>query len=632
MSYAIDVLDASKTKVAELTGMVLANLHEKINDISLLTVETIEKSKWEFVTVGTTFLRLRTTEGSAYGTYRVMELKKSRIRERSSLTITARHILADTVDEVFAEAIDCIHYLPSELANLVLGYSGFNVGIVEPAASIPYVRFEYDSVMDCLLKICSLTGGELALDEENNAVDIKNSIGNASGAVLRYGLNLKETIRTINTSRLANRVYGVGGGNPPLTLNSATSSGGYCYTDDTSSIGNYGLREATYHEPTLEDVTNHVATPAFDGIYTNGLCENWVKTGSPTVGKNTDPQNYLYGLSSQHVQTTASGEGIQQDVTVTPGKIYSLLANIFLSAGTVRVEVVDGTSVYKRAEAVTGTGLVSVRIENWKANNAAVTIKIVQEGEGSADFYADSVQIDEGARVKPFTIGKSADTLRDHTVEYLNTYKEPEITYEVSLVDVRGNSSGVSGTGNFGLGDTITVIDSMLDLDVETRVMERTVDILRPQSVKVRLDNPVRSLADILSAIRSAQQEGIKRTRTALAESSTAAETGSVRLGFSNQSLRFYGTITPATWNSVSWTSGTLRVGNGYYAITAGSAASLAESSTYYFYFDRNDPTEFAGTTDMNSAEGDDRILAFAVTTTSSPTLCNIHPLGIIHG
>ena len=30
-------------------------------------------------------------------------------------------------------------------------------------------------------------------------------------------------------------------------------------------------------------------------------------------------------------------------------------------------------------------------------------------------------------------------------------------------------------------------------------------------------------------------------------------------------------------------------------------------------------------------AEGEDRILVFAVTTTTSPTLCKVHPLGIIH-
>lgn len=631
MSYVVDVLDVSKTKVAELTGMVHANLREKVNGISLLTVETVEKSKWEYIKAGISFLRLRTVQGGLHGTYRVMEMKKSRSRERPSMTIITRHILADTADEVFAGAVDCIRYVPTELVNLALSFSGFDTGTVEPSAPIPYVRFEYDSVLDCLLRICSLTGGELALDEEHNRIDIRNSIGSANGAILRYGLNLKEAARTINTSRLANRVYGVGGGNPPLNLSGATSSGGYTYASNVSSINTYGLREATYHDPTLEEVINHIATPAFDGSYANGLCENWTKTGAPAVSKNTDPQYYIYGLASQRVQTSASGDGIQQDVNVNPGKVYSLLANIIVSAGTVRVEVVDGTSVYKRAEAVTGTGFVSIRIENWKPNNSTVTVKIVQEGAGSADFYADSVQIDEGARVKPFTIGKSADTLWDRTVEYLNAHKDPEITYEVELVDIQSDSPGMNASGNFGLGDTITVIDSTLDLNIETRVMERTIDILRPRSIKVRLDNPMRSLVDILDALRSAQKEGIKRTRAAMAESSTAAETGSTRLGFSSQTIRFYGTITADSWNGISWTSGTLRIGNAYYAISAGSATDFTGSSTYYIYFDRTNPTTFGSTTDMDSAEGEDRILVLAVTTTSSPTFCSIHPLGIIH-
>ena len=39
MKYAIDVLDGMKTRVAELTGMVAARLHEKVNAPSLLLAD-----------------------------------------------------------------------------------------------------------------------------------------------------------------------------------------------------------------------------------------------------------------------------------------------------------------------------------------------------------------------------------------------------------------------------------------------------------------------------------------------------------------------------------------------------------------------------------------------------------------
>jgi hypothetical protein len=99
-----------------------------------------------------------------------------------------------------------------------------------------------------------------------------------------------------------------------------------------------------------------------------------------------------------------------------------------------------------------------------------------------------------------------------------------------------------------------------------------------------------------------------------------------------NQAFRFFGTVTASSWNSVSWSAGTLRVGDGYFSITSGSATGLAGSSTFYFYFDRTVSTTFGNTTTIGAAEGADRILVFAVTTTASPQLCVIHPMGIIKG
>ncbi|HDY88473.1 MAG TPA: hypothetical protein ENH82_10250, partial [bacterium] len=466
---------------------------------ALLIAETIEQEEWSHISPGTSFLQLKASDSGSCGTYRVIEVKKSRIKERSSLSITARHIMYDTANEIFADAINCVNYTPAELLGLILNYSSFNAGTIEPTTTVPFVRFEYEPVLNCLLRICALTGGELSLDEANGEVDLMNQIGSSNGVIFRYGLNLKGAAQTVNMSRLANRVYGVGGGEPPLLLTGATSSGGNKYASDSTSISLYGVYEGVYHEPTLEDVVNIVATPALDGTYTSGLCQDWTKLGTPTVSKNTNADYYLYGRASQRIQSTADGQGIQQSVSVTSGNIYSFLTNIFLTSGTVRAQIDDGTSVYKRAAPVTGTGLATVRIENWKANNSTVTIKIFQEGTGSADFYVDSVQIAERVRTMPFSVGKSADTLWNHAVEYLNAHKNPEINYEVDLVDFYGDTRAGRETDKFELGDTIKVIDPTLELNVSTRVMEREVDILHPWRVKVRLDNPTPALWPIYS-------------------------------------------------------------------------------------------------------------------------------------
>ncbi|MFA6470481.1 MAG: phage tail protein [Candidatus Latescibacterota bacterium] len=631
MRYAVDILDDSRNRVAELSGLVSARFREKINTPALITVETVECTEWEYIVPGKSFLRLRTIPDGAQSTFRVMEVKEARIRERTSLTATARHIIADAANEIFSDAADLINLTPGELAERALDYSEFGIGTVEPAGTIPFVRFEFEPVLDCLLRICSITGGEIELDEASGNINIMNQIGESNGVIFRYGVNLKGASRTVSISRLANRVYGFGGGNPPLLLDGATSSGGSKYAEDTDSQSLYGLHEAACSEPTLEDTENLVVTPAFDGVYTGGLCENWVNM-SAAVEKNTDPAYCLYGAVSQKVTGSASGQGIKQDVAVTSGKVYSLLAYVILASGSVRVEVDDGTAVYRRPNAVTGTGLAVIRIENWKALNSSVTVKIMQEGGGIAEFYVDSVQIAEGASTKPFTIGKSADTLWNRTVEYLEARKDPQITYEVDLVDLYGDIRAEREADRFGLGDEVTVTDPTIGIEITTRVMDREVDILHPWRVKVHLDSSSSTLADILDALRKSQEEGVKHTRAALAESSTAAETGSSRLGFMNQAFRFFGAVTASSWNSVSWSAGTLRVGDGYFSITSGSAAGLTGSSTFYFYFDRTSPSTFGYTTSAALAEGEDRILVFAVTTTTSPTLCVIHPLGIIKG
>jgi hypothetical protein len=226
MRYAIDILDSSRSKVAEFSGLIAARLREKINTPALITVETVEREEWGFITPGQSFLRFRTLPDGAKSTFRVMEVKQSRIRERASLTATACHILADAGNEIFSEAVDCINHTPLELAQRVLGYSEFGVGTVEPAGTIPIVRFEFEPVLDCLLRICTLTGGELELDEASGQISILYQIGESNGVIFRYGLNLKGAARTVNISRLANRIYGVGGGNPPLLVSSATESGG----------------------------------------------------------------------------------------------------------------------------------------------------------------------------------------------------------------------------------------------------------------------------------------------------------------------------------------------------------------------------------------------------------------------
>lgn len=630
MRYAIDVLDETRTRVAELTGLLSATLFERVNAAPRLTAETIDAEKWGYVAPGTSFLRVREITEGAEDVFRVLTATVSRERECPALTVGARGLLGDTADEVFAAAADCHHHTPAELLALVLGHSAFTPGVVEPEDTVPFVRFEYEPVFDCLLRICSLTGGELSLDGDTGGLSLLRRTGADNGAVFRYGFNLKSVSRTVDVSRLANRVYGAGGGTPLLDLTGATG-GGLPYVEDAGSIARWGLRETVASDPTLEPVENVVENPILDGEYTGGLCAGWTNLGA-SVSRNDDPAFRLYGRFSQRVDTAAAEQGICRTVTVVPGRVYSLLAYLFVEAGTVRVRVEDGSAVYRRTEAVTGGGFVTIRIEGWKAITAGVTVKIVQEGGTASRFHVDSIQIAAGTRVKPFTVGKSADALREQALELLDAGREPEITYGVDLVDRSGDPGMARNVFRFASGDTVTVIDPVLGLRVGTRVMERELDLLRPGRVRVRLDNPSRGLHDVLAALRKAQAAGLKHTRAALVETSNAAEVGSSRLGFSSQTLRFSGSVTAGGWDSVAWSAGTLRVGYAWFTLAAGSVSALSDDSTYHFYFDRTAPAGFGHTMDSADAEGEDRICVFSVTVTGPPSPCVVHALGIITG
>jgi hypothetical protein len=184
---------------------------------------------------------------------------------------------------------------------------------------------------------------------------------------------------------------------------------------------------------------------------------------------------------------------------------------------------------------------------------------------------------------------------------------------------------------SFGIGDTVTVIDEPLGIEVATRVVERKADLLHPWRVSVKLDTPLDSRPDTIEFIRDEQEKLLRDTRAGLAENSQAAEAGSARLGFSNYAFRFFGAVTVGGWDNLSWSAGTLRVGNGWYAISSGSVSSLSANTEYYFYFDRTSPTAFGSTTTAADAESEDRILLFTARTTTSPTPLNIYPLGVIH-
>ncbi|MCC6490666.1 MAG: phage tail protein [Candidatus Hydrogenedentes bacterium] len=110
---------------------------------------------------------------------------------------------------------------------------------------------------------------------------------------------------------------------------------------------------------------------------------------------------------------------------------------------------------------------------------------------------------------------KTPATLLLCAQEMIDIYSVPRTSYEIDLVDLSQSNDGYDfDFDRIDLGSTLTVIDEVLGIDVETIVERVVYDLDNPLSVKVELGMKVPELSDYLDSL----EDRIRALENATAE------------------------------------------------------------------------------------------------------------------
>jgi len=289
--------------------------------------------------------------------------------------------------------------------------------------------------------------------------------------------------------------YSTGAGVPYIRMSRLTYTTGRNadFVQDATSISSIGTVVGKYENPDIQDTINLVLTPAFDGTYTAGLCENWTKVGNPTVAENTTSTFRTHGSSSQKITAVAVGEGVSQNVDVEFGKSYSLYAKIYIDntdEGSVLVQIDETGASGQWQEYVNGSQWIEVFIANFTVGAGVGNIKvsILSTGEAST-FYIDAAMVHQGPEIHPFVDGDTADILYDEALTHLNQVKDAIVTYEIDLFNLYELNRGELAEEDFDEGDLVRIVDRDQSLDSKFQVVRKEYDLFNPQEAKILLEN-----------------------------------------------------------------------------------------------------------------------------------------------
>lgn len=135
-------------------------------------------------------------------------------------------------------------------------------------------------------------------------------------------------------------------------------------------------------------------------------------------------------------------------------------------------------------------------------------LSIEEENNGVAYVENDiSSYVPEGTifeKVVTNTYFTDADQLLDYAEFIRHDYEEPEVTYNLQAKDF---SVLENLDLSYNVGDTITVFDEELDLQLETRIVAVDYNILVPQESEITLSSQLRNLGDEISELKKYQDK-----------------------------------------------------------------------------------------------------------------------------
>jgi len=270
------------------------------------------------------------------------------------------------------------------------------------------------------------------------------------------------------------------------------------YVQNAASIATYGTVIDKYENSNIVDTINLVNQPALDGIYSSGLCADWVKIGLPTLSENTDANYIRNGTKSQKIINNSSGDGIKTRVYLRSNIAYSAYILMYIDStysGAVTITLDSSSGEADTVVNVIGAGWIEVTIENFSynfgglySNEAYIDLKITSNGTAQI-WYVDSAQVAEGTEVKPFVKGDSADVLYAEAMAYLQFHKDPEVSYNIDMADLYEIDPVRYSDEAFDPGDQIRIVDRDLVIDSNIICIRKEFNPLDPGKCQLLLEN-----------------------------------------------------------------------------------------------------------------------------------------------
>jgi phage minor structural protein len=280
------------------------------------------------------------------------------------------------------------------------------------------------------------------------------------------------------------------------------------YVEDPDSQATYGIVRAVIDEADLPPVDNLASNPTLSD-WMAGDPDDWTDVGTPTVTENTDAQYTQTGGASAKVVADAEGEGLVSDaITVSPVdplKFFSGFVSLYVESGQVEFywqHSTEGRFPPEGAEEAAFTSetgrFIELSIQGKEFPSGTVQLYVIARG-GAATFYLDAAQFTNTAANYAFFDGSGACELWRRGLTALDERSLPKVKYTIEGLDLTTIDPTTFPYDALTLGGDVYVKDDDLDLEVTTRVLFISRDVLGARTLRLELSNRSEDLIDELT-------------------------------------------------------------------------------------------------------------------------------------
>lgn len=364
----------------------------------------------------------------------------------------------------------------------------YGVGGGSPPATIAGARHLIETVST---NIITLESSKVVPENDAwNGYRVQFKTGALSGNVY----NITDSIHSESGDQfvLSSSVSSAAKGDSIIILDSVNNEVNYL-----KSLLSIQARNTVYdvYKNTLHgNLVNTIRSSDFSETYSSAICLNWVQFGSLlSASQNTTEVYIKYGTKSQHLTFNNSTSGILQIVQVTPGRFYTLFANVFVVSGIATMSITIGLKSYYVSTQSGESGWLELKFEGvYTGSETDVTVSFLSStatNESNAEYYVDSVALMESVRGKDGSVESRSfvknceqTELWNETFDYLISKKDPVVEYKASFVDLFRIDPINYFMDKINIGDTVKLTDADLAItSVSARVTEMTFNPFRPE-------------------------------------------------------------------------------------------------------------------------------------------------------